>query len=234
MISKRTAKLIELLPKPMVKRVAAKYLDWYLNKYADISVVNGDVLKNIKDPVIFVSNHLSNTDALVLNKVLGAGRVHFVAGVKLTENDLTRLGLDVVKTIPINPCTADRKALSCVVKTLKSGQSVHIFPEGTRSRKGSMLKGKKGILLISKLSGRPIVPIGLEGTEKLMPINDEDMGKEKFYHAKVKVTIGESFYLTGQEPDEDKSSYEERALDFVMNSIASLLSPAYRGVYAGK
>lgn len=234
MISKTTAKIIGILPKPVVKTIARVVLNNYIKKYANVTVINQERLKDLMRPTIFVCNHLSNSDGLVLNKVLGEGRVWFVAGAKLAKNELTKLGLDVVKTIPINPSSPDKAALSRVIKKLKSGHSVCIFPEGTRSRLGSLMHGKRGVLLIARLTGVPIVPIGIEGTEKLMPINDQDMGMEKFNHADVKVTIGSSFNVPERAKDEGKEEYDQRALHFVMAKIAELLSPEYRGVYGEK
>ena len=65
-----------------------------------------------------------------------------------------------------------------------------MFPEGTRSRTASMIEAKKGVLLIARLTKAKIVPFGLIGTEKLMPINDTDMGAEHFEYAKVDVVFG--------------------------------------------
>lgn len=234
MISKKSAKLIGFLPKPLVCFIAKRLINGYISKYANITVINSEVLERINGPVIFISNHLSNSDGLVLDRVFGSGKVHFVAGTKLADNNLTKLGLDVVKTIPINPNTADRSAISKAIKLLNSGQPICIFPEGTRSRVGSMIEGKKGVLLIARIANVPMVPVGIEGTEILMPINDKDMGKERFYPADVKVTLGEPFRLLEQEENESKGDYEKRSLEYVMNSIARLLSPKYRGVYGGK
>ena len=39
-----------------------------------------------------------------------------------------------------------------MVDILKSGNNLMIFPEGTRSRQGKMLEGKKGVLLVAKMS----------------------------------------------------------------------------------
>lgn len=39
------------------------------------------------------------------------------------------------------------------------------LPEGTRSRSGSMIEAKKGVLLMQKLSKATVVPIGLAGTD---------------------------------------------------------------------
>lgn len=231
MISKRTASIIGILPKPLVRWFAKYITDKYISKYANLTVINKEKLDNIKSPVIYICNHLSNSDGLILNRVLGAGSVWFLAGIKLTKNSFTKIGLDVVKTVPISPDSPDRSAISQIIKLLKSGDSVCVFPEGTRSRNGTMIQGKKGVLLIAKLSRVPIVPIGIEGTEKFLPINNTDMGSEKFNYADVKVTIGDSFYLPQMEKGQDKCSYEQNALYFVMRRIAELLSNKYQGIY---
>lgn len=232
MITEHTAKFLGMLPKPILRSAARMLINGYISKYANINVVGSEKLDNLKDPVIFISNHLSNSDGLVLNKILKERNVTFLAGIKLSKNPLTNLGLEIVRIIPINPSSPDRAALSKAVKLLKSGKSVCIFPEGTRSRNSSLIKGKKGLLLIWRMAGEvPIVPIGIEGTEKLMPIKEGDMGNEKFFHADVKVTIGDSFLIPRRENEENKAEYEECAMEYAMNKIAALLSPKYRGVY---
>ncbi|KPU45286.1 bifunctional protein Aas [Oxobacter pfennigii] len=231
MISSKTAKIINFLPKPLLSKIAKMIVDGYLNKYARIRVINEGKLQEIKGPAIFISNHLSNSDGLILNKVLKEKGIWFVAGVKLSKNALTSIGLGVVNTVPINPSSPDKTAISTIIKMLKSGSSIFIFPEGTRSRSASMIEGKKGILLIHKLSKVPLVPIGITGTEKLFPINDNDMGKEKFHHADVTVTVGDGFYAPTKKEDETKEDYEGRALSFVMKKIAQLLPEEYQGVY---
>ena len=97
MISSRTAKLIGYLPKGMLKYVSKKVVDRYLNKYANITVLGKDNIENIKEPVIFIGNHLSNSDGLVLQKVLRDKNVTFVAGMKLSNNPLTNIGMSIVK-----------------------------------------------------------------------------------------------------------------------------------------
>lgn len=143
MISSRTAKLIGYLPKGMLKYVSKKVVDRYLNKYANITVLGKDNIENIKEPVIFIGNHLSNSDGLVLQKVLRDKNVTFVAGMKLSNNPLTNIGMSIVKSITIKPNSADKEAINAIIKTVKAGESIFIFPEGTRSRTGSMIEAKK-------------------------------------------------------------------------------------------
>ena len=232
MISSRTAKLIGYLPKGMLKYVSKKVVDRYLNKYANITVLGKDNIENIKEPVIFIGNHLSNSDGLVLQKVLRDKNVTFVAGMKLSNNPLTNIGMSIVKSITIKPNSADKEAINAIIKTVKAGESIFIFPEGTRSRTGSMIEAKKGVILIAKVTKVPVIPVGIWGTEKLMPINKEgDMGAEKFYHADVYVSFGKPISMPETNPDEDKQQYNDRALEYFMKSIATLLPEEYRGVY---
>lgn len=225
-------KLLEYMPEKVTKKIANVIIHRILHKYAKVSVEGYENLKNVKGPILFICNHLSNADGLILNEVLKKEDVTFVAGVKLGDNSFTNLGVITVKTTPIVPNSADNDGLKKIIKILKKGENVLVFPEGTRSRCGSMIAGKKGVVMMQKLSKALIVPIGLTGTEKLLPINDQDMGKEKFHHAAVKVKIGEPIQMPEKKVDETKEDYEERKLQHFMTSIARLLPEKYRGVYA--
>lgn len=232
MISDKAAKMINILPKGLVVFVSKKLVDGYLKKYANIKVKGLNNLQNIQKPTIFVCNHLSNADGLVLNKVLKSVDPTFVAGVKLSNNPVTNIGINVVKTTTIVPNSTDKDGIKKIVSLIKQGESLLIFPEGTRSRVGSMIEAKRGIILIAKLTKAPIVPVSICGTEKLLPINqNDDMASEKFQNADVYVKIGEQFAFPEKTEEQDKKEYEESAVNFIMKKIAELLPEQYRGVY---
>lgn len=231
MISPIIVKAMGYLPQGFLEYSSRKILNWYINKYADIEVHGMENLNDVNRPILFICNHLSNSDALVIDKVLKSEDITFVAGVKLCSNPLTNLGMKITKTIGIKPNTADKDAISKVVKTLKSGNNILIFPEGTRSRVGSMRNGKRGVVLMQKLSKANIVPIGISGSEKLLPIDDRDMALEKFQYAKVKLSIGKKLEIPPKVEGETKHDYEGRLLDVFMRSIAKLLPEEYKGVY---
>ncbi len=95
-----------------------------------------------------------------------------------------------------------------------------------------MIKAKKGIYLISKLCNVPIVPLGIYGSEKFMPVDQSgNMDKENFCHADVYVNVGEEIYIPTKLNDESKQDYEERCVEYLMTSIAKLLPCDYRGEY---
>lgn len=232
MISTTTAKIINILPDKFVTYVSKKVVDKYLKKYANINIEGSENLKGIKTPTIFICNHLSNSDGLVLDKALKEIDPTFVAGVKLSNNAVTSIGVNVIKTTNIKPNTADKEGLKNTIKLVKQGESLLIFPEGTRSRVGSLIEAKKGILLIARMTGSPIVPIGLYGTEKLLPINKEgDMSAETFKFADVHINIGKQFGFPKRAKEQDKKEDEDFATKYIMKKIAQLLPENYRGVY---
>ena len=223
--------LLKYLPDNVVNLICKKLVNGFLNKYADINIEGIQNLKNLQKPVIFISNHLSNSDGIVLNKVLEAEDVTFVAGIKLSQNKFTNLGRHVVKTITITPNSADKDAMSSIIKTVKAGNNVLLFPEGTRSRTRSLMEARRGILLIQKFTKASIIPIGICGSEKLLPINDLGMEKENFQHAKVNVKIGKSIIMLEKNENESKHEFDERSMTHIMKALAELLPEDYRGVY---
>jgi len=231
MISPGMSRLIGMLPDSLIKFLANKILYGYVKKYAKIKVNGMENLKGVKKPMLFICNHLSNSDALVLNKTFKEQDLAFVAGVKLNANVLTNLGMHITKTINIKPNAADKDAISHTVKYLKEGNNVLIFPEGTRSRDGKMNEAKKGIVLIQRLSKATVIPVGLSGTEKLLPINDNDMALEDFRYADVTVNVGKPTEIPPKGKAEDRREYDDRVLNIMMKSIARLLPESYRGVY---
>ncbi|MBK5243111.1 1-acyl-sn-glycerol-3-phosphate acyltransferase [Clostridium sp.] len=232
MISKGLLKIIDFLPDKTVTFIAKRLLDTYINKYANIKTYGMEKINETKSPIIFICNHLSNADGIIMNKLLKDNNVTFIAGVKLTDNKLTKLGFHVAKTINIKPNSADKEAISKIINTLKQGNNIMIFPEGTRSRNGKMIEGKKGLLLMAKLSKATILPIGIWGTEQLLPINENgDMASERFHHADVNINVGDPIILPSKGEDEDKNQYHDRVMHDVMCSIAILLPEKYRGVY---
>ena len=202
MLSPIVVKIVSALPESIVVKVTKILVNKYFKKYANIKIDGIEKLDNVDGPLIFICNHLSNADGLILDN------------------------------IGIKPNSADKEAITRIVKLVRGGENLVIFPEGTRSRTGAMIEGKKGILLIARLTKAKIVPIGMYGTEILLPINkDGDMGGEKFNYADVHIKFGEPILLPKKEKDEDKHDFDDRSMNFIMKSIANLLPERYRGVY---
>lgn len=227
--------LLQYLPISMQKKIANTYIDNMFNKDIKIRIKNGNVVKETEGPVIFIANHLSNLDGVVLTRILKKFDPYFVAGVKLSKDNFTNFFKHIVKTIEIKPNSADIDSIRAIINTIKNGDSVMMFPEGTRSRTGGMIEAKKGILLIGKLTKATIIPISLMGTEKVLPINEAgEMSKERPNKGEIKVVVGEPFKVREKRADEDKNVYEDTVLNEIMVSIAKNLDEEYRGFYGDK
>ncbi|WP_040327599.1 lysophospholipid acyltransferase family protein [Clostridium ihumii] len=223
--------LVEELPKDMREKVLRSKIEECCKTYGHLKINGEENLKGIEGPIIFISNHLSNSDGMFLDIALKEYKPVFVAGEKLSKNHFTNLVLDLVERVIIKPNSADKDAIAAVINTLKSGRNIMIFPEGTRSRTCEMIEAKKGIILIAKLSKATIVPVGITGTEKFMPINKNEMESEEICEANVELNVGKPFKLPAKEKDEDRNEYHERALWEIMTSVSTLLPEEYQGFY---
>ncbi len=61
-----------------------------------------------------------------------------------------------------------REGLRVAARKIQEGQSIIIFPEGTRSLDGKLLPFKKGCFHLAEASGEPVVPISISGSFEIM------------------------------------------------------------------
>lgn len=123
-------------------------------------------------PYIFMPNHSSNFDIPV---ILAHLKVQFrwLAKAELFRIPLFGFAMKRVGYISID--RSNRKSsfesLARAAQTIRSGRSVLIFPEGTRSRDQSIKEFKKGGFVLAVESGVPIVPVVIHGTWRIMSKN---------------------------------------------------------------
>lgn len=71
------------------------------------------------------------------------------------------------------------KSLFAATEVLKSGRSVHIFPEGTRSANGELLPFKRGAFRVAMKGGSPVLPVTIIGSHLITPKNSLKINKGK-------------------------------------------------------
>lgn len=122
-------------------------------------------------PVIIAANHISFFDTVAL--MLGVPRpTSFVGKAEYMDKWATRRLFPALGLIPIEREQARQAmaALDVAAKVLKAGNVLAIYPEGTRSRDGFLHKGHTGVAQLALMSGAPIVPVGIIGSDEVQPI----------------------------------------------------------------
>ena len=111
-----------------------------------------------KGKVIFVCNHISMADPVIL-ALVSPRIIHFMAKKELFEKKLGRLVFKSLFVFPVDRGSADLKSIKNAIKLLEKGKAFGIFPEGRRMVADRMDEFELGTSLISMRSGAPVVPI---------------------------------------------------------------------------
>jgi 1-acyl-sn-glycerol-3-phosphate acyltransferase len=133
-------------------------------------IITGKENINRQEKYLFLSNHLSNLDPIML---LPEIPVRIAVFIKRPLMKIPILGycMRLAGFIPVDrkgEVEAARASVRTALGVLQSGVSVASFVEGTRSPNGRMLPFKKGPFYLALESRIPIIPVSIHGTEKMM------------------------------------------------------------------
>ena len=121
-----------------------------------------------RGPVIFASNHVSDADPPFLGSAVRFP-IAWMAKRELWEMGVLGPILDFFGCFPIDPASADRAALKKGFETLENGDGLVIFPEGKLSLDGELGPILPGALLIALKAGATVVPVGIWGSQWVVP-----------------------------------------------------------------
>ncbi len=121
----------------------------------------------VKGGAIIAANHVSFYDPpLVAASV--SEEIHFLARKTLFDHKLLGLFIRNLNAHPVSGGASDVSVLRTILKLLKEGKKVLIFPEGTRTE-GEFGEVREGLGLLAQKSGCPIIPVYIAGAEKVWP-----------------------------------------------------------------
>jgi len=118
---------------------------------------------------ILVANHQGYFDIFALSGFLPL-QIRWVAKSSLFKIPFVGWSIAASGYIPVDRSNRKKsyQAFLATIEKLKAGNSIVIFPEGTRSEDGKIGPFKKGGLLLSVRSGAPLVPVTLLGTGSII------------------------------------------------------------------
>jgi len=145
-------------------------------------------------PYIFMVNHQSNVDIPVLVQALARFQLRWIAKKELLRVPFFGWAMWATKHITVDradPADAVR-SLERAREKIAAGISVVVFPEGTRSRDGRLLRFKKGGFLLAAKAQTPIVPVTINGSGAVLP-----SGAWRLRPGSIEVMIGKPIAVAG-------------------------------------
>lgn len=195
--------------KKRLKRILGKFVEGVLFIYCKIvyrlKIVGTE---NIPDEqVIFCANHRSFIDAPIV-KITCKRDTRFLGKEDLRKNKFFAFLGWIFDVIYVKRDSKDISALKKTLSYLKKGESIALFPEGTRNGLEKGEDVKDGAAFFAIKSGVKVVPVGISG--KIKPFN------------KVTVTYGKPIDFSIYKDPKDKEELE-LVTNKIMEEIQNLL-----------
>ncbi|WP_019242046.1 MULTISPECIES: lysophospholipid acyltransferase family protein [Bacillus] len=157
--------------------------------------------------VLLCSNHIDALDPPVVG--INAPRpVHFMAKEELFSAPILKHLLPHLNAFPVKRGMSDREALRKGINVLKEGKVLGLFPEGTRSKDGTLGKGMAGAGFFAMRTDAAVVPCAIIGPYKRFK--------------KLKVVYGKPIDFSLYKKEDKRLSAEE-VTDIIMENISMLI-----------
>lgn len=166
-------------------------------------------------PVILAMNHQSFLDP-PLAGIACPREIHFLARSNLLDWPVAGKLMPRVNVIPVEREGGDMAAMKRVIRIVKAGHAIIMFPEGTRTHDGKLQPAKSGIGFIIAKTRAPVVPMRIFGAFEALPRT----GRE-FHATPITIAIGNPLRFTDADM-EDKNDLYQRLSDRVMDAIMGI------------
>jgi 1-acyl-sn-glycerol-3-phosphate acyltransferase len=167
-------------------------------------------------PVLIASNHESFLDPPLIGNLYNTEMAYLAR-----KTLFTGMGAWLYprwNAIPVDQDRPDMGSLKTIIRLLKEGERVLVFPEGERTLDGNIGAAAPGIGLIAVKSGAVIQPVRISGAREALP-----RGSGKIRFARITVTVGKPIRLTPEELKAAKSKEDyERIAKQIMKAISEL------------
>jgi glycerol-3-phosphate dehydrogenase (NAD(P)+) len=146
---------------PIVYWIVRAFFQPFFHLYFRLSRIGREHIPD--GPVIFASNHRSFLDPFIIG-TMTRRPLYYVAKEELFAKKLQAWFLNSLGAFPVSRGHGDTQTIETAKAILARGDSVLIFPEGTRVRPGPPGKAKRGVGRLVLETGVPVVPLAIIGT----------------------------------------------------------------------
>ena len=167
-------------------------------------------------PLILAVNHTSYFDP-PLAGICSRRGVYFLARKTLLKWPFFGPLFPAMNVIPVERDGNDMSALREVIKKIKDGNGVVLFPEGTRSKDGNIQPARAGIGFIIAKTGAPVLPMRIFGAYDAFPKNSK-----RLHFTQITVVIGEPLVFSPNDLASATRETYQKLSDRVMEAIAAL------------
>ena len=170
-------------------------------------------------PLLIAVNHSSFFDP-PLAGICSRRGVYYLARKTLLKWPFFGPLFPAMNVIPVERDGNDMSALREVIKKVKDGNAVLLFPEGTRSLDGHLQPARAGIGLVIAKTGAPVLPMRIFGAYEAFPKN-----AHRFQLSQITVVIGEPTHFTAEEISNTSRETYQLLSNRVMEAIGALKLP---------
>ena len=167
-------------------------------------------------PAILASNHQSYLDPPLIGNAADRP-IYFLARKTLLDWPIIGRILPKLNVIPVDQEGSDRSALKALIRILKAGEAVLVFPEGSRTLDGELQPALPGVGLVIAKTLAPVVPLRIFGAHEALP-----RGGRRFRLHPVTVVVGEPMYFSEADLQPPGKDLYQRLSERVMHAIAAL------------
>ena len=172
-------------------------------------------------PALIAVNHSSFFDPFIAGAFIQR-QIYFFARKTLFKNPLGSWLLKNMKAIPVARDSADVSGMKTIFKTIKEGNMLLVFPEGTRSKDGLIQKpAKPGIGMIASKTKVPIIPVRIYGSYEALP-HDKPLPN---FGKPINVIYGTPILIENIDPGKSNPDRYQMIADEILKSIIALKKP---------